>query len=761
MSARSSLVLRFGAAALVALSSLSLCTSAVSQSSSTYYVSPGGNDNSDGRSPGTAWLTVAKVNDSTFAPGDTILFQRGGQWHESLIAPSSGAAGQPITFASYGDGAKPKFWGSVVLDNTQFQSIGNGLYTYAIAQPVYSVLANQAFFNYSFGQYAGTVAGSWSYDGGQITIDSPASDPRYDGRLYTAVLRDDVVYSNHQSHLVFNNLVVDESARYDDNGGYGFRVMGSQDVQLFNCEAYHAGKHNFGVINSTGFVGTGLVAAYAAPGQNSTGGASAYVSYGDSSTGLANQTSEWHNVSASNMDDAQENSTYYAFITHGSNIGSLLVDHLQSAGANVSLSNEDAPTANEKITGGLIQNARLELEGTGLVVDGMELSGPLASVDVVGDNMTLQNMLIHGTSMGSAWYQTALLSRGNNNVLRFSTIDMAPNAGSNSCVASTNNSGGLQLYGNAFTGPQRSFVLWAEGLSSSTVAVSSYNFYTPGNTFASYVGGPFQFVDIPFAQWQSYGFDQTSTFGDPKYSNGSTGNYTPNQGSPLIDAAYLPTSLLSVVPLDFAGNARLQGATFDIGALESTGAVVPVAKQNTAITLSLSNNILYSQVSAGSGTPTGSVNFLDGGTLLSTVPLNGVSASLGVSLDSTLAHTLTAVYSGDANNNGSTSSAITVNPVPVAPVSTYPLALTYPVNGQTVSGIIMVTAIIPEPLDAAGSQLLIDGQPPNDHRTTQPPYAYTLDTTQLSPGTHQLQIWAHDISNENLLSNPISIVVVH
>src|SRR5262249_55044824 len=48
----------------------------------TFYVSPTGNDANNGTDPLTPWKTLAKVNATVFAPGDTILFQRGGEWHE-------------------------------------------------------------------------------------------------------------------------------------------------------------------------------------------------------------------------------------------------------------------------------------------------------------------------------------------------------------------------------------------------------------------------------------------------------------------------------------------------------------------------------------------------------------------------------------------------------------------------------------------------------------------------------------------------------
>lgn len=71
----------------------------------------GGIDANDGLSPATAWKTVAKVNGSTFAAGDQILFKRGGIWNESLVPPSSGASGNPIVFHAYGTGEAPTLTG--------------------------------------------------------------------------------------------------------------------------------------------------------------------------------------------------------------------------------------------------------------------------------------------------------------------------------------------------------------------------------------------------------------------------------------------------------------------------------------------------------------------------------------------------------------------------------------------------------------------------------------------------------------------------
>ncbi|MBN1676548.1 MAG: right-handed parallel beta-helix repeat-containing protein [Kiritimatiellae bacterium] len=74
----------------------------------TYYVDPDtGQDSNSGASQAGAWRTVAEVNGRSFAPGDRVLFKRGGVWEESLSVSSSGACGSPITFGAYGSGAAP------------------------------------------------------------------------------------------------------------------------------------------------------------------------------------------------------------------------------------------------------------------------------------------------------------------------------------------------------------------------------------------------------------------------------------------------------------------------------------------------------------------------------------------------------------------------------------------------------------------------------------------------------------------------------
>jgi hypothetical protein len=73
----------------------------------TYFVANDGSDNYSGKSTSTPWKTIAKVNATTFVPGDQIRFKGGHEWKEWLYWPSSGSEVYPIIIDSYSSGNKP------------------------------------------------------------------------------------------------------------------------------------------------------------------------------------------------------------------------------------------------------------------------------------------------------------------------------------------------------------------------------------------------------------------------------------------------------------------------------------------------------------------------------------------------------------------------------------------------------------------------------------------------------------------------------
>lgn len=71
-----------------------------------YYISSSGDDASAGTSPEKAWKSIAKVNETTFAPGDKILLQDGETFEGGLVfeMDDTGTPENPVTISSYGEG---------------------------------------------------------------------------------------------------------------------------------------------------------------------------------------------------------------------------------------------------------------------------------------------------------------------------------------------------------------------------------------------------------------------------------------------------------------------------------------------------------------------------------------------------------------------------------------------------------------------------------------------------------------------------------
>ena len=101
--------------------------------SKNYYIdASGGNDSNNGNSSAFAWKSLTKVNATTFAAGDSILFKSGCTWIGQLYPKGSGSSGSPIVINKYGTGNLPYIDGNsmtgtgvVYLYNQQYWEICN------------------------------------------------------------------------------------------------------------------------------------------------------------------------------------------------------------------------------------------------------------------------------------------------------------------------------------------------------------------------------------------------------------------------------------------------------------------------------------------------------------------------------------------------------------------------------------------------------------------------------------------------------------
>ncbi|UYQ60140.1 right-handed parallel beta-helix repeat-containing protein [Streptomyces peucetius] len=88
----------------------------------TYYVSPDGDDDNDGRSPGQAWRSLARADARALEPGDRLLLRGGGSFPGflKLDEDEAGSADKPVIVGSYGGGRA-----TIVADNTTGISVHN------------------------------------------------------------------------------------------------------------------------------------------------------------------------------------------------------------------------------------------------------------------------------------------------------------------------------------------------------------------------------------------------------------------------------------------------------------------------------------------------------------------------------------------------------------------------------------------------------------------------------------------------------------
>src|SRR5687768_10696816 len=97
--------MRFSLAHLLTIVGL-MCAS--SAEAAIYYVRNGGSDSADGRSHGTAWASLSKVNGYSFAAGDRVLFHEGHRWVGELTVDWAGTSSErAVVGAYYLDGSTP------------------------------------------------------------------------------------------------------------------------------------------------------------------------------------------------------------------------------------------------------------------------------------------------------------------------------------------------------------------------------------------------------------------------------------------------------------------------------------------------------------------------------------------------------------------------------------------------------------------------------------------------------------------------------
>ena len=224
-------------------------------------------------------------------------------------------------------------------------------------------------------------------------------------------------------------------------------------------------------------------------------------------------------------------------------------------------------------------------------------------------------------------------------------------------------------------------------------------------------------------------------------------------GSPIGTAtlsagvASFTTSALAAgnhtITTNYGGDVNFNGST---GSLTGNPQVVSKSSSSTAVTASpnpsifgqsVTFNATVSAVAPGTGTPTGTIVFLDGGSTIGTGTLTAGVATLTTSALTAGNHTITTTYGGDANFSGSTGS-LTGNPQVVNKASsttTVTSSQNPSVLGQSVMFSATVSAVAPGAGTPGGTVTFLDGGSLIGTGTLSGGVA-TLTTSALAAGNH-------------------------
>jgi CSLREA domain-containing protein len=354
---------------------------------------------------------------------------------------------------------------------------------------------------------------------------------------------------------------------------------------------------------------------------------------------------------------------------------------------------------------------------TGVVISSQSLPAPGATAVLTVSAMTLSPSAgpLAGGTVAVAYSQQFTAGNG------ASPYTYTVSAGSIPAGLSLNSATGL-LTGAPTAGGPFSFSVQAEDNNSNTVTQA----YTLAIAAPTIVLSP---NSLPAGTYGT-AYSQTIT------ANGGIVPYTYQ-----ISAGSLPAGI------SFATNGTLSGTpsatgtfSFTVEATDSStvpghysgslGFVLSIGKAATTTTLGVSsvsitpgqNETLTAQVaSTTTGTPTGTVSFYDGTSLLSTVPLSGGAASYSTTtLAPGVTHIITATYSGDMNfttSSTASSASVTVAPLDFTMTINGPSSATV-VPGRTITYQVTVT---PDYGSYAGTvNFAVSGLPPGATATFSP-----------------------------------------
>jgi hypothetical protein len=229
-------------------------------------------------------------------------------------------------------------------------------------------------------------------------------------------------------------------------------------------------------------------------------------------------------------------------------------------------------------------------------------------------------------------------------------------------------------------------------VSTTTALISSQNPATSGQsiTFTATVSGTTNNSPLPTGSVVFY--DGTTSLGSGTLNASAQATYTTSAlalGSHSITAAYGSSSTYA------ASTSPILTQVIDAPGKVSTTTTLASSANPAGLAASISFTAIVAGVGSSTPAPTGTVNFLDGATVLGSGTLNASgTTSFATSGLAQGSHSITAQYSGDSNYQMSTSSALSqvVSAAPSFSLSLSPATLTLAAGQSGTSTLTLISA---------------------------------------------------------------------
>lgn len=222
--------------------------------SESYYIDATAGDDSDsGKTSGTAWQTVDKINslisENFFSPGDKILFKKGEEWQNTFLEITNlkGNSKTKIIFDSYGIGTKP-----IIRINNVPTSIDEVMNSEGAS----IVISKSKYLTIKNLEVRGGWAGIYLYDSSfidfeNITVGFDSNNGliiRGIGKVPKRIVVNNSIFDNKFSfpYSFEDSLIIDNQS--DD----GITVYSMKDGEIKNCIFKNWGHASLALDGETG-----------------------------------------------------------------------------------------------------------------------------------------------------------------------------------------------------------------------------------------------------------------------------------------------------------------------------------------------------------------------------------------------------------------------------------------------------------------------------------------------------------------------------